>query len=160
MPSNHIFHLFAHYCIYSSYHLPWWLSFCTGILKDSDLYFKLEQLVKDDYYVIYGDPAYPLQPLIMKPYGGFSLTAVQEAFNKGMSSVRQAVEWGFGKVVNEFAFLDFKKNQKLLRQQVGEMYKAAVILTNCHTCMYGSQVSMYFDLEPPHLQTYLTLRAT
>ncbi|XP_077548309.1 uncharacterized protein LOC144161524 [Haemaphysalis longicornis] len=89
-----------------------------GILKDSGLYFKLEQLVKDDYYVIYGDPAYPLQPLIMKPYGGFSLTAVQEAFNKGMSSVRQAVEWGFGKVVNEFAFLDFKKNQKLLRQQV------------------------------------------
>lgn len=146
--------------IYSFHHLPLWLLFCAGILRDSGLYHKLEQLVKDDYYVIYGDPAYPLQSLIMKPYGGYSLTPVQEAFNKGMSSVRQAVEWGFGKVVNEFAFLDFKKNQKLLRQQVGEMYKAAVILTNCHTCMYGSQVSMYFDLNPPSLHAYLKPRAT
>ncbi|XP_077536025.1 uncharacterized protein LOC144148351 [Haemaphysalis longicornis] len=69
-----------------------------GILKDSGLYFRLEPLVKNDYYVIYNDPAYTLQPLIMKPYGGFSLTAVQEAFNKGMSSVRQAVDWGFEKL--------------------------------------------------------------
>nr|CAH7747687.1 unnamed protein product [Callosobruchus chinensis]CAH7747689.1 unnamed protein product [Callosobruchus chinensis] len=33
-----------------------------------------------------------------------------------MKPLRQAVEWGFGKVVNEFAFLDLKKNQKLLLQ--------------------------------------------
>nr|CAH7747685.1 unnamed protein product [Callosobruchus chinensis]CAH7747688.1 unnamed protein product [Callosobruchus chinensis] len=38
-----------------------------------------------------------------------------------MKPLRQAVEWGFEKVVNEFAFLDFKKNQKLLLQDVGQM---------------------------------------
>ncbi|KAL1426870.1 hypothetical protein MTO96_000407 [Rhipicephalus appendiculatus] len=119
------------------------------------MYTKLEQLVKDQSFVVYGDPAYPLRPLLMKPYVGASLTPSQRAFNNDMSRVRQAVEWGFGKVVPEFAFLDFKKNQKLLRQQVAHMYKVATILANCHTCIYGSIVSMYFELDPPPLHVYL-----
>lgn len=91
-----------------------------GILFESDLYSKLERLVGEHHYVIYGDPAYPLRHLIMKPYGGSHLTQEQQNFNSAMSTVRQAVEWGFGKVVSEFAFLDFKKNQKLLLQAVAE----------------------------------------
>lgn len=63
-------------------------------------------------YVIYGDPAYPVRPLICKPYGGASLSSAQQHFNKSMSTVRQAVEWVFGKVVTEFAFVDFKKKSK------------------------------------------------
>lgn len=62
---------------------------------------------KEKDYAIYGNPAYPLLPLLMKPYGGARDTAPQQAFNINISQVRQAVEWGFGKVVTEFAFLDF-----------------------------------------------------
>ncbi|KAL1417693.1 hypothetical protein MTO96_026597 [Rhipicephalus appendiculatus] len=40
-----------------------------GILESTGIYSKLERLVQDDF-VIYGDPAYPLLPLITKPYGG------------------------------------------------------------------------------------------
>jgi hypothetical protein len=36
--------------------------------------------------------------------------------------MREAVEWGFGKIISDFAFLDFKKNLKLLLQNVGIMY--------------------------------------
>ncbi|XP_049269973.1 uncharacterized protein LOC125757829 [Rhipicephalus sanguineus] len=57
-----------------------------GILESSGLYSKLERLVKDDDFVVYGDPAYPLLPLVMKPYGGNTLTPAQQAFNRGMSS--------------------------------------------------------------------------
>lgn len=66
-----------------------------GILQCSGLYAKLEKLVGPHQFVIYGDPAYPLKPLLMKPYGGSSLTTTQLAFNNSMSRVRQAVEWGF-----------------------------------------------------------------
>lgn len=119
------------------------------------MYQKLKQLVKDKHFVVYGDPAYPLRPLLMKPYLGASLTPSERAFNYDMSRVRQAVEWGFVKVVAEFAILDFKKNQKLLQQQVTNMYKAATILANCQICIYGSTVSMYFQLDPPPLKVYL-----
>lgn len=69
------------------------------------MYQKLKQLVKDKHFVVYGDPAYPLRPLLMKPYLGASLTPSERAFNYDMSRVRQAVEWGFVKVVAEFAIL-------------------------------------------------------
>lgn len=96
-----------------------------------------------------------MRPLLLKPYGGALLTPEQLAFNKAMSSVRQAVEWGFGKIVGLFAFVDFKKNQKLYLQNLPRIYKASALLANCHTCLYGAQVSQYFGLEPPQLEVYL-----
>ncbi|XP_077560431.1 uncharacterized protein LOC144175200 [Haemaphysalis longicornis] len=126
-----------------------------GMLRESGLYEKLQRLVPGTTYTIYGDPAYPLRPLLMRPYAGSSLSPQQQNFNSTMSTVRQAVEWGFGKTVNLFAFLDFKKNQKLLLQNVPQMYWVATILTNCHTCIYGSQVGMFFGLRPPSLHEYL-----
>ncbi|XP_077506971.1 uncharacterized protein LOC144116141 [Amblyomma americanum] len=129
-----------------------------GNFGNSQAYAKLEKLVQGRNYVIYGDPAYPLRPLLLKPYGGGSLTPEQQAFNKAMSSVRQAVEWGFGKIARLFAFVDFKKNQKLYLQNLPRIYKASALLANCHTCLYSAQVSQYFCLEPPPLEDYLSPR--
>ncbi|KAH9374799.1 hypothetical protein HPB48_019034 [Haemaphysalis longicornis] len=83
-----------------------------GIPRESELYEKLEAVVQGHRYVIYGDPAYPLRPLLMKPYGGALVTRAEESFNKAMSTVRKAVEWGFGRISAEFAFLDLKKTRK------------------------------------------------
>ncbi|XP_029849030.2 uncharacterized protein LOC115331130 [Ixodes scapularis] len=129
-----------------------------GMLHVSGLYEKMEALCQDQSYVIYGDPAYPLRRHLLKPYGGATLQQPQVDFNKAMSSVRQAVEWGFGKVVTEFAFVDFKKNQKMLLQRVPQMYKVATLLANCHTCLYGSQVTSYFHVDAPSLEEYLQPR--
>ncbi|XP_037515308.2 uncharacterized protein LOC119391726 [Rhipicephalus sanguineus] len=130
-----------------------------GNFGNSQACTKLEKLVQGHHYCLYGDPAYPLRPLLLKPYGGASLTPEQCAFNKAMSSVRQAVEWGFGKITGLFAVVDFKKkNQKIFRQNVARMYKASALLANCHTCLYGAQVSQYFDLQPPSLEVYLNAR--
>lgn len=85
------------------------------------------------------------------------ITPEQQQFNLQMSTVRQAVEWGFGKVVQLFAFLDFKKNQKLLLQDISNMYNAAVLLSNCHTCLYGGVINKYFNADPPSLETYLDI---
>ncbi|XP_049526023.1 uncharacterized protein LOC125946571 [Dermacentor silvarum] len=126
-----------------------------GILRESKLYEELELLVPGEDFVIYGDPAYPLRPLLMKPYGGARLTSMEEQFNAAMSAVRQCVEWGFAKIILQFAFVDFKKNQKLFLQAVPRMYRVSVLFSNCHTCMYGSQVSSYFGLEPPCRFDYL-----
>ena len=74
-----------------------------------------------------------------------------------MSKVRECVEWGFGKVTTIFAFLDFKKNQKVYLQPVGRMYVVAVLMTNVHSCYYGSQTSQFFNLDPPNASEYLAV---
>jgi nuclease HARBI1 len=65
-----------------------------------------------------------------------------------------AVEWWFGEVVRLWAFVDFKKNQRILIQPVGVYYKLACLLTNAHACLYGNELSLEFELEPPDLIDY------
>ncbi|CAB4028435.1 Hypothetical predicted protein [Paramuricea clavata] len=130
-------------------------AFMLGI---SGLQEKLRQLTKPDGepYVIYGDPAYGLSYNILAPYRGNNLSDAQKVFNRDMSRVRVNVEWGFGKISQIFAYLDFKTNLKVLLQPIGIYYLIGALLTNCHTCLYGSLTSSFFNLEPPVLETYLS----
>ncbi len=77
-----------------------------------------------------------------------------------MSSLRISVEYGFGKILQYFAFLDFKKNQKLLLQPLKEMYIVAAVFANCLTCFHGSQVSDCFGCPPPTMENYLQIKTT
>ena len=88
---------------------------------------------------------------------GINLSYEEMLFNQSMSSVRECVEWGFGKVPANFAFVDYKKNQKVLLQPLGRMHMVTVLLTNCHTFLYGSQTGMFFGLEAPKLNEYLDI---
>lgn len=106
------------------------------MLCESNLMTKLGAKFRPpDVYALYGDPAYPLRPHLIAPYKGAIITRKQQLFNRRMSREGVSVEWAFGKVVQYFAFLDFKKNLKILLQTY---YAVGVILTNCHTCIYGS----------------------
>ncbi len=128
------------------------------MLRQSGLLAQLETLplaATGIRYALYGDAAYPFRAQLLCPFRGARLTDEQKEFNRRMSSVRECVEWGFGKIVVQWAFLDFKKNQKILLQPVAKYYIVATLLTNCHTCIYGSQTGTYFGLCPPALETYL-----
>ena len=103
---------------------------------------------------LYGDGGYPLRPCLLSPYRG-PQTAQQTAFNMQMSKARISVEWGFGKVVTLFAFINFYANQKFFLQPVGPYFTVATLLTNCHTCLYGSEIADLFGLKPPTLEEYL-----
>ena len=84
------------------------------MLSVSGLTEKLRRLNRPngEPYVIYGDPAYGVTRNILAPYRGIHLTSQEKEFNRAMSSVRVSVEWTFGKVVQYFAYLDFKKKSE------------------------------------------------
>lgn len=129
-----------------------------AILRDSNLYAQLEEctVFENENFVLYGDKAYGIRELLLCPYPDRpNMPPQYQEFNLRMSGVRSAVEWGFGKVIAEFAFLDFKKNQKLLLQDIATMYMTAVILTNCHSCLYGNQTAQAFNVNPVELEEYL-----
>lgn len=88
-------------------------AFMLGVSGLSD---KLQRFWKPngEPYVIYGDLAYGLARNILAPFRGTQLTNDEQEFNREMSKVRTSVEWGFGKICQNFAFLDFKKNFNLL----------------------------------------------
>ena len=106
-------------------------------------------------FCVYGDPAYPLRPELQAPFKGSRLTIHQHDFNKRMSMSRISVEWAFGKVLSLFAFVDFKKNQRLNLLPLAKYFKVAVILTNIHTCFNGSQINEFFKCNPLSVEQYL-----
>ena len=79
------------------------------MLGMSDLLPKLQGFVQPNGqpYVMYGDPAYPITCNILAPFRGVNLTIQEQEFNRKMSKVRVNVEWGFEKICQNFAYLDF-----------------------------------------------------
>ena len=130
----------------------------SGMLRISGVLNQLEAnmiLRNGDIYSLYGDQAYPLSPFIITPFKGAALTPDQALFNKRMSELRVSVEWAFGKLISQFAFMDYRKNQKLYLQPIGKYYIVAALLTNCHSCLYGNETADFFGVVPPSLQQYL-----
>jgi hypothetical protein len=105
--------------------------------------------------VVYGDPAYTVSTHVCTPYKGAALTEAEQLFNTRMSRIREPVEWVFKEIGEQFGFLNFAKNQKLLLQPVGLFYLVAVLLCNCHTTLHHPQISQYFRCKPPKLAKYL-----
>ena len=63
--------------------------------------------------------------------------------------------WGFGNITRLWAFVDFKKNTKILLQPVAKYYIVAAIPTSCCAYLYGNNISAHFGLQPPSLNEYL-----
>ena len=105
---------------------------------------------------IFGEPAYPLGTHIQAPYKHNHLSETKKDFNKAMSSARVSVEWVFGEITEYFAFVDFKKNEKIALSEVGTMYRMSALLRNARTCLYGTSTSTFFDIDPPTLEEYFS----
>ena len=107
------------------------------ILSESGLLNELCQFTRPngEPYIVYGDPAYGVTANILSPYRSQNLSGAEQEFNRRMSAIRVTVEWTFGKVLQCFSFLDYKKNQKVLLQPIAKYYLVGALLTNCHTCL-------------------------
>ena len=128
------------------------------LLRISDIlaHIRRSPILRQHSFRIYGDPAYVTNDIIITPFKGAVLTPEQSVFNTKMSKVRVSIEWEFGIVKRMFAFIDWAKGQKILLSPVAVLFKAAVFLTNVHTCVNrGNQISDFFQLDPPTLEEYL-----
>ena len=130
-----------------------------ALLRYSNLLQRLENLQQKDrdglQYVTYGDPPYSIRHNLQSPYSGAFLTPDQREYNRAMSSVRECVECAFGKIFQQWAFLDFRKNLKVLLQPVAKLYLVGTLIINSHTGIYGSETGTYFEMEAPTLEHYL-----
>ncbi|CAH3184662.1 unnamed protein product [Porites lobata] len=118
-----------------------------SMLVDSNLLHELEQNAfspLESLCVCLATLLTLLRVHLQAPFRHGILTPAMEAYNAEMSSVRVTAEWLFGDVINDFKFLDFKKNLKIGMSSVGKMYLVCAILNNAITCLYGNSTSEFF----------------
>lgn len=128
------------------------------LLKVSGLHELLSTNPAFANFLIYGDPGYKCDSILSCPHKGANLSADQLAFNKSMSSVRVSVEWGFGRVQQDWAFLNYHHTLRVGQSMVGAYYILGVLLTNARTCLdEGNLISFKFGVAPPSLEDYLAI---
>lgn len=73
-----------------------------------------------------------------------------------MSKMRIAVENAFGPTHNLLTKNAFEEASKKGEGPVDSFYKAAVLLTNFYTCLWGNQIGARFLCKPLTLRHYLS----
>jgi len=123
------------------------------MLRESRVLRDLEELFEsddsDEFFSLYGDPAYPQSPILFGGFRGAAPGSAEAKWNKRMSSVRESVEWVFGGIIKKWTFLDFKASMKIFQFPVAQYYQTAAFLTNLHNTLYSSQTGAYFGCDIP-----------
>lgn len=90
---------------------------------------------------------------------GAPLTDELEHENAIMNKIRVPIEWNYGLKDRLWQLMRDRYSKKLLvnAERVKAEIRVAHLLTNIYTCYNGSQVSNYFDCDPPSARTYLSL---
>lgn len=108
-------------------------------------------------YIVYVDKGYYYDThVICAAHGPGVVTQQQREDNYIMSMDRVSIEWSYGKVHARVLFVTQPRLLKLQAVDVSKRVKIAFILTNIHTCLYGSQSSEYFHCAPPSLDEYFS----
>ena len=106
------------------------------------------------HYKLLGDSIYVPSRWMDCPLWG-ELSEAEHRFNRNVSRVRIAVEWGFGRVLNTFPHLQWARRLRLRNGGVNITYSVAAFLCNVANCIYGGLCSTYFECDPPELADYL-----
>ena len=77
---------------------------------------------------IYGDPAYGCSDLVCCPFAFAEPGSRQSEFNSSMSSVREAVEWSFGRLKSLWPTVAYDKKMKVRQFTIGRTFLVASLL--------------------------------
>jgi hypothetical protein len=108
-------------------------------------------------YTCLGDSIYPVALVVVRQIMGAILNRQATQINRGLAAIRVVVEHGFAIVINLWKHVDHKTNTRLFQSPIGcaTAYRVAVFLTNCRTCVSGSQVASQFGCFAPLLEDYV-----
>ncbi|KDQ53695.1 hypothetical protein JAAARDRAFT_61093 [Jaapia argillacea MUCL 33604] len=98
--------------------------------------------------LLYANPAYGKTDVVVSGLKKvWDLVENEQRFNTVMSKYRESVS-------NLWAFLKHVQQMKLHISPIRKYFQVAVLLTNAHSCQYGSDIAEYFQSKPPSLGEY------
>ena len=108
-------------------------------------------------YTLYGDLAYAQSMYLIGGFCNVDVGTDEALYNHIMSSMRITVEWGFGAIIEQWKFLDFRQSMKIIECPVAQYYIIAAFLCNLCNCLVGSKTQSYFNAQQLTIDEYLGL---
>ena len=116
-------------------------------LDKSDIERILREMFNADeiIYIIFGDSAFMVSDMM----------ATNESYpGRGMSSVREIIEWSYKDVKQQWKYCDYKHILQLRKQPVAKIFFICLLLRNAYVTLHGSQAAEYFVMLPPSLENW------
>ena len=110
-------------------------------LDKSDIERILREMFNADeiIYIIFGDSAFMVSDMM----------ATNESYpGRGMSSVREIIEWSYKDVKQQWKYCDYKHILQLRKQPVAKIFFICLLLRNAYVTLHGSQAAEYFVMLP------------
>jgi len=107
-------------------------------------------------FCVFADKAFGQSAELTVPFRQYELqnNQARHRFNRVHKAVRLIVEWGFGKPKLLFPMHQRIATQRIFQSRIGIYHRVAFLLTNAHTCCYGSETSGYMNCTPIDLEVY------
>lgn len=106
-----------------------------------DLFDELAEII----FHIFGDSAY---------FPGDVMDTHVSIPGRGMSSVREIIEWTYKDDKGLWKYTDFEHVLRLNKQPVAKIYFVCMLLRNAYVTLHGSQAAEYMDMMPPSLEEW------
>lgn len=109
-------------------------------------------------FCAYGDSIFPILTHIRRKHKNNPNTERQRNENRLYKKARVTVEWDYGRILELWGYVDWRKNCKILGKgaNITKVYLVCALLSNMHCCLYGSETSCYFNCNPPSLEHYMS----
>ena len=108
-------------------------------------------------YALYGDLAYAQNAYVLGGFRNVGTNSDEATYNRLLSAVRITVEWGFGDLMEQWKFLDFRSAMKIFQCPVAQYYINAAFLSNLRNCLLGNKTQQYFNAKQLTIDEYLAL---
>ena len=109
-------------------------------------------------FALYGDPAYPMSPVLSKPFvSGATITVGQRIYNYYGARARVTVEWYFGDLKQYWSTVCHWKLFRLHAVPCPRYMRVAAFFTNCLNCHFPNRGEKYFDCKPPSMPAYFAV---
>lgn len=113
-------------------------------------------MIEGEQFYVYGDNGFVMRPWMQIGFAPSLAGPYESMYNSAMSSAREAVEWSYKDLKQNFVSNDFRRQLKVRKAPIALMYRASAVLWNMKVCMnHGGEVSTYFQCTPPTLDQYL-----
>jgi hypothetical protein len=104
-----------------------------------------DQLAWEKKFKLLGDSAYS-RSLFLEIVGD----------GRGWSSLREAIEWDYKDLKQQWKYMDYRHALKLKNQPVSKIVFICMLLRNAHVTMNGCQASIYFTCDPPSFEDWIS----
>ena len=125
--------------------------------RRSGIYSQLDKVIHDGErrFSIYGDAAYSSSLWMGTPFQGANITAARKAANRDKSCSRVSVECYFMELKRLWLRIAWKTLLRIGLVPAGQIYMAAILLTNIRNKFYPNSIAQHFSVQTPSLSEYL-----